>query len=114
MKTFTKIWDLIIHSEEVDKKLRSHLVERVERIISRYDPVELNKNFDELSENIGNMVAEPFRKKAIQLLNGQYNSHWELSRAEAIFHLLNSSRLRWTKAEYLTVLENMSNLIDYK
>jgi hypothetical protein len=113
MKTFSRIWALIIHSEEVDNQLCPYLVERVEKLITKYDPVELNKSFHGLPENIRNIVTEPFRKKTIQLLaNGQF-SFWEKPRAEAIYNLVNSAFLRWTKTEYLTVLETMSNLIDY-
>jgi hypothetical protein len=113
MKTFSRIWALIIHSEEVDNQLCPYLVERVEKLITKYDPVELNKSFHGLPENIRNMVTGPFRKKTIQLLaNGQL-SFWEKPRAEAIYTLINSKLLRWTKAEYLTVLEIMSNLIEY-
>src|SRR4051812_45061547 len=104
MKTFEKIWAVIAHSEGIDNQLRPHLVERVEKLISKYDPIELNKSFNNLPENIRNMVTEPFRKKTIVLLTNGQLSFWEKSRAEAIFHLVNSSRLRWTKAEYLTVL----------
>ncbi|RIA83302.1 hypothetical protein C1645_834051 [Glomus cerebriforme] len=114
MKMFSRIWDLIAHSEEVDKQLHPCLVDRTEKIISKYDSVDLYKNFIELPEHIGKIVAEPFRKKALQLLiNGQYITFWEAPRAEAIFNLLNSNRLYWTKAEYLTVLETTSHLNYY-
>ncbi|GES78826.1 hypothetical protein GLOIN_2v1764819 [Rhizophagus clarus] len=113
MKMLPKIWKLIVHSENVDNQLCPHLVERVGKLISKYDPIELNKNFNELPENIRNFVAEPFRKKTIQLLTTGQLSFWEKHRAEAIFTLVNSVRLLWTKAEYLTILEIMSNLIDY-
>ncbi|PKK68874.1 hypothetical protein RhiirC2_867041 [Rhizophagus irregularis] len=113
MKTLSKVWESIIHSEIVDNQLKPYLVARVERFISKYDSVELNKNFNELPENIKDMVTQPYRKKTIQLLiNGQL-SLWGKPRAEAIFILVNSSRLRWTKADYLTVLETMSNFVEY-
>ncbi|CAB4416890.1 unnamed protein product [Rhizophagus irregularis] len=63
LKMFSRIWALIIHSEGVDNQLRPHLVEKVERLIPKHDPVELNKCFKELPENIRNIVTEPFRKK---------------------------------------------------
>ncbi|PKY60135.1 hypothetical protein RhiirA4_517409, partial [Rhizophagus irregularis] len=111
---FSRIWALIIHSEGVDNQLRPHLVEKVERLIPKHDPVELNKCFKELPENIRNIVTEPFRKKTIQLLkNGQFSS-WERPRADAIFTLVNSPHLQWTKVDYLTVLETISDLIEYK
>ncbi|CAB4416538.1 unnamed protein product [Rhizophagus irregularis] len=89
-------------------------VVKVERLIPKHDPVELNKCFKELPENIRNIVTEPFRKKTIQLLkNGQFSS-WERPRADAIFTLVNSPHLQWTKVDYLTVLETISDLIEYK
>ncbi|GBC05045.1 hypothetical protein RclHR1_00600008 [Rhizophagus clarus] len=113
MKMFSIIWELIVHSEKIDNQICPYLVERVGRLISKYDSAELNKSFNELPESIRTVVTEPYRKKTIQLLTHGQFSLWGKARAEAVFTLLNSLHLRWTKAEYLTVLEIMSNLMDY-
>src|SRR5688572_10364375 len=112
MKMFSNVWQLIVHSEEIDKQLSPYLVERIEGTISKYDAVELYKNFIELPDHVGDMVTGPFRKKSLQLLANGQHSLWDKVRAKAMFDLLNLQRLRWIKSEYFTVLETVSNLSD--
>ncbi len=101
-----------ITRDKFDQKLLPDLTENIKKIISKYDPVDLDKNFFELPDDFEEMVAKLFRDRTIQLLVGGHRSTWRKS-LESIFKLLNSVHLRWEKDEYIIVLETVSTSEDY-
>ncbi|CAG8516315.1 4944_t:CDS:2 [Funneliformis mosseae] len=99
LKTLAIVWR---SSDKIDKQC---LMRNIEKIMSEDDPVD----FTELPDDIRDIVT----RKRVSLLNGR-RAIWDVSNSQSIFDLLNSVRLRWTKDEYIVVLEKVSTLEDYQ
>ncbi|CAG8612880.1 13056_t:CDS:2, partial [Funneliformis mosseae] len=97
-----------------DKKLRQLLIENIKKIISNDDPDNLHRNFTMLPDDIRDIVSDLFRKRVLDILINGRRVIWDCSKYQSIFVFLNSVHLRWTKDEYIVVLELVSILDDYQ
>ncbi|CAI2180959.1 12955_t:CDS:2 [Funneliformis geosporum] len=104
LKILSMVWK---SSDKVDKQC---LVERIEKIMFKDDPVDLYKNYSELPDDIREIVS----RKRVNLLTKDRHAIWDCSTSQSTFDLLNSVRLRWSKDEYIVVLEKLSDLEDYQ
>ncbi|CAG8444292.1 396_t:CDS:2, partial [Funneliformis mosseae] len=101
-------------SNRNDEQLRQYLIENIKKIISKDDADNLHRNFKELPDEIRDKASGLFRKRALDILKNARRAVLNKSSYQSIFDLLNSAKLRWTKEEYIVVLEIVSTLEDYQ
>src|SRR5947207_9039850 len=107
-----KLWcDILLHNDEIDKRISKYFIDQIRKNISNDDAVALGNHLKKLpknSKNCWNDVSEVFRNHTLFLLENPIRS-WENQDIIAIKKLLQDGNLNWQSNDIILSLEFISH-----
>ncbi|CAJ0822910.1 8208_t:CDS:2 [Entrophospora sp. SA101] len=107
MDTLITMWnDFIDHKREKEELIVYAFTNSFQRTIASDGPVDLLEDYEKVPNNLKEILAEPFRKKVLSLLNAQIN--WTEVYIKPISMLFFNKLLKWKKADVINSLDCIS------